>query len=153
DDFAQTGSRNQVASLHKSADQVFRGQGNKNGRQRLSSEAELKTEMFPRGLIVSSGEDTPKGKSLRARLFIVDIQKGDIDIAKVTRVQAYAKTNRLAGAMFAYIQWLAGHFDNLKMHLNERQQKLREEVGETAHARLADNIASLLIGLETFLSF
>ena len=65
DDFCPTGSASDVQRSHKEADRLFRGQGNRAGRQRMRADATLRPAKPPRGLTVSTGEDTPRGQSLR----------------------------------------------------------------------------------------
>jgi hypothetical protein len=47
DDFAPTGSTSDVQRFHRDADRVFRAQGNRSGRGRMSSEARLKAANPP----------------------------------------------------------------------------------------------------------
>src|SRR5205823_75550 len=72
DDFvADGGNRAATQQLQQKAEQVFRGIGNNQGRGRLNSNIEFRPMYSPRGFVLSSGEDTPRGHSLNARLFVV----------------------------------------------------------------------------------
>jgi hypothetical protein len=71
DDFTPTGTRGDVARSNKDADRIFRAQGNSSGRARMKSDSSLRDPKPPRGLILSTGEDIPRGRSLRARVFIL----------------------------------------------------------------------------------
>lgn len=154
DDFAPAGTAIDVARLHKEADRLFRGQGNRAGRERLTAEAKAKQQYYPRGLIVSSGEDIPRGTSVRARICILEICRGDIDLDQLTSIQEDALQGQLAKAMSGYLQWLAPQIDPLKKEILLRQQPLRSETNlGAAHARTPDLIVSLGIGLDTFLRF
>ena len=75
DDFAPQGSSIDVARYHAAADRVFRAAGNHAGRGRLDSTAKLREPKPPRALILSTGEDIPRGQSVRARLMILEIAK------------------------------------------------------------------------------
>ncbi len=77
DDFAPNGSSADVARMHREADRVFRAQGNRSGRMRMRIDGSLRPSKPPRGLILSTGEDVPKGQSLRARLLTVELSPGD----------------------------------------------------------------------------
>src|SRR5260370_42080221 len=79
DDFAPQGSGTDVSRYHAAADRVFRAAGNHSGRGRLDSTAKLREPKPPRGLILSTGEDIPRGHSVRARLWILEVSKGAID--------------------------------------------------------------------------
>ena len=73
DDFAPNGSTTDVSRYHAAADRVFRAAGNRAGRGRLDSTARLREPKPPRALILSTGEDIPRGHSIRARLFILEL--------------------------------------------------------------------------------
>ena len=75
DDFAPQGNANDVARYHAAADRVFRAAGNHAGRGRLDSTAKLREPKPPRALILSTGEDIPRGQSVRARLLILELAK------------------------------------------------------------------------------
>src|SRR6185436_13476176 len=68
DDFAPGGTTADVARMHREADRLLRAQGNRSGRMRMRADATLRPPKPPRGIILSTGEDVPRGQSLRARL-------------------------------------------------------------------------------------
>jgi hypothetical protein len=105
DDFAPQGNASDVARLHAAADRVFRAAGNHAGRGRLDSTAKLRESKPPRGLILSTGEDIPKGHSIRARLLILEVAKGAISTSDLTVCQTNASASRYAQSMAAFIQW------------------------------------------------
>ena len=76
DDFAPTGSATDIARLHATADRVLRGVGNRGGRGRMNADGSLRPDLPPRGLVIGTGEDAPKGHSLRARMVIVEVGPG-----------------------------------------------------------------------------
>jgi hypothetical protein len=67
DDFAPTGTTADVQRLHRDADRLVRAAGNRSGRARMRADGGSRPTYYPRGLIVSTGEDIPSGQSLRAR--------------------------------------------------------------------------------------
>ncbi|HZA24274.1 MAG TPA: DUF927 domain-containing protein, partial [Dehalococcoidia bacterium] len=73
DDFAPTGSAADIQRMHRKADRLLRAQGNLSARLRMRSDSSLRVPKPPRSLILSTGEDVPKGQSLRARLIVVDV--------------------------------------------------------------------------------
>jgi hypothetical protein len=109
----------------------------------------------PRGPIVATGEDLPKGQSLQARLVIVQIAPGDVCISRLSDAQAAAENGKYALAMAAYVQRLARLADagGLASYLEARRRQLRAEAISGAHTRMPDNIASLMVGAEEFLNF
>jgi hypothetical protein len=152
DDFAPTGTTADIARLHRTADRLLRAQGNRSGRGRMRPDGSLRPQYYPRGLILSSGEDTPRGQSLRARMLISEISPGDVDLNVLTQMQRAAAEGLLAGAMSGYVAYLAPRMGGLKESLPARQKVLRA-IGVGAHARTPDVVASLALGLETFLQF
>jgi hypothetical protein len=156
DDFVVQGSRHEVDALHAKAERVFRGAGNLSGRGRMGADTTLRPEYYPRAMLAASGEDLPRGHSLRARLVIDQIGPGDITLDKLEPIQNAAAAGRLAQAMAAYIQWIAKRANDsdsdLAGALRRRQTKIRNEVAAT-HRRTAHATASLMLGVEEFLAF
>src|ERR1017187_8000729 len=79
DDFVPTGTAASQQRLQGVADKLLRAQGNSSGRRRLHPDGRLHGNRPPRGLILSTGEDTPRGKSLNARLVLLRFPKGAMD--------------------------------------------------------------------------
>jgi hypothetical protein len=152
DDFAPTGTTGDVARMHRRADRLLRAQGNRSGRGRMWADGTLRRQYHPRGLVVSSGEDTPRGQSLRARMLVSEVSPGDVDLEVLTEMQRAAAEGLLASAMSGYVRYLAPLMGGLKESLPARQKELRA-IGVGAHARTPDVVASLALGLETFLQF
>lgn len=157
DDYNPTGSPNQTASYAAKSERIFRGQGNRSGRGRMNMDGSLRPTYFPRGLILSSGEDLPKGQSLLARILFLELKKGDIDKGRLTKVQNQAYEGVFVFVMTIYLKWLAPQIDKLRKELLELKIELRnkaaEELGDDVHSRLPDQIASLFIGWKMFLLF
>ncbi len=155
DDFAPSGTTADVQRLHRDADRLIRGQGNRAGRGRLRPDGSLRPEYYPRGIVVSSGEDIPRGQSLRARALILEISQGQIDLAQLTSAQHAAAQGQLAAAMAGYVQWLAPQIDTLKRTMPERLRELRAAARKEPvhHDRTPDIVASLAVGWGMFLRF
>jgi hypothetical protein len=153
DDFVPKATRGDPAQLLAKAEQVFRGAANRSGRGRLNQRLTFQPEYYPRGLILATGEDVPMGESLRARIVIVPVAAGSIPIGKpqLDKAQAQAKAGVYVEAMAGYVQWLARQ-DHLGARLTARQNSLRGEATGT-HARTPENIASLMLGIETWLAY
>lgn len=155
DDFSPTGTASDIARLHRDADRLLRAQGNQAGRGRMRPDGSLRPTYYPRGLMISSGEDIPKGHSLRARMLIIEISKGDVNLDNLTEIQAHAEDGLLAGAMASYVKWLAPQIDNLKKELPAKLRELRTTARKNFvfHDRMPDLISNLAIGWEFFLRF
>ena len=68
DDLLPAHSHLATTELHQRAERLIRGQGNHAGRGRMSADGSLRPTYSPTGLMVMTGEDTPRGHSLNARL-------------------------------------------------------------------------------------
>jgi len=154
DDFAPSGSISDVQRFHREADRVLRAQGNSAGRQRLRSDSTLRTGKPPRGLILSTGEDVPRGQSLRARLLVLEFSPGDIDTGRLTPCQKDASAGLYAGALAGYLRWLASRYAHVQRGLRSEVAELRDKaLALTAHARTPGIVADLAAGWKHFLAF
>lgn len=156
DDFKPTGSSYDVQAYHRKADRLLRAVGNHSGRQRMNRDGKLRPERRPRGLVLSTGEETPRGESLQARLLTEEIGYGDIDSGRLTIAQKDAAAGRYAAAMSGYLCWLAGRYAEMRFRLTKEREALRDralaEVGK-GHARSPGIMADLAVGLKYFLDF
>ena len=154
DDFAPSGTRYDVARTHKEAERLIRAAGNQAGRGRLRPGGSSRPSYSPRGILVSTGEDIPRGQSIRARLLIIEISRGDIDTDQLTVAQEVRDQGQLAKAMSGYLRWLAPQIDELQQTLPKLKSELRgTATGSEQHRRTPDLIANLAIGLKLFLRF
>ncbi|QEL19167.1 DUF3854 domain-containing protein [Limnoglobus roseus] len=154
DDFAPSQSRSEIDRQHRTAERVIRGQGNHAGRQRMRSDTTLRPPRPPRGLIVATGEDVPRGHSIAARLCVVDVRRGDVNLTGLTRCQEDALAGKYAAAMAGFIAWLSSQYATVSADLGRERVALRNAfVGFGNHARTPDVIANLLIGFRYFLDF
>jgi hypothetical protein len=156
DDFAPGGGVNSVARMHQEADRLFRGQGNRSGRGRLRPDGTLRPAKPPRGLVLSTGEDVPRGQSCRSRIWVVEVGAGDVDWEKLTACQADARMGLYAAALAGYLRWLAPHYGGIRRDLPAKVAKLRDDLrteGQHAHARTPTIAADLLLGWVVWLHF
>jgi hypothetical protein len=162
DDFVTGGTVVDVAAMHRKAARVFRGAGNHAGRGRMTRDGRLQPEYFPRGLILSSGEEVPqRGASLLARLAVLEVGKDDISEDAVVRIQEAGRDGTYALAMAGYIVWLIPRLDDLRERLPVRTEALRDEAAASAkrsgtepqHRRIATTVAHLAAGWEVALAY
>jgi hypothetical protein len=154
DDFAPQGNSGDLARYHGAADRVFRAAGNQAGRGRLDSSARLRDSKPPRALILSTGEEIPRGQSIRARLLILEVSKGSINVAHLTECQKDAREGAYAEAMGGFVQWLASHYEEARRAFDHKVSKYRTtSLRDFVHARTPDIVASLQAGFELYLDF
>ncbi|MCA9423090.1 MAG: hypothetical protein KC592_18875, partial [Nitrospira sp.] len=154
DDFAPTGSTADIQRYHREADRLFRAQGNHAGRQRMRADTSLQGSKFPRGAILSTGEDIPKGQSLRARVLFLEVGPDTMDFQKLSRCQNDAATGLYAQVMAAFIKWVAPQYEQIHHRLKLESTKLRDQITrESFHKRTPGNVANVCVGLRYFLTF
>jgi hypothetical protein len=154
DDWAPTGTAADVQRLRREADRVFRGQGNRAGRQRMRADGSLRPSRPPRGLILSTGEDVPPGQSLRGRILVLEVSPGDVSLARLTPHQQAAAAGRFAAALAGFIRWLASQYGELRDRLPGERAALRDRtVAGTGSPRTPGIVADLALGLEYYLAF
>lgn len=151
DDYVPIGTAYHLRSLAKTADQLFRAQGNQQGRSRLTDSSDMQQMKYPRGLLLSTGEDIPEGHSVRARMMVLELSPGDIDPANLTKAQA-SRTN-FPIAMSAWLQWIARHWDDVHQQFRERVPQLRKQYLDVGHQRTPHTIAQLIATIELLLKF
>jgi hypothetical protein len=153
DDFVPAGGTGDSA-LQDTAERLFRGAGNQQGRSRLNGNGRLRASRPPRALLLATGEEVPRGQSLRARMLIVELGSAEVDRARLSECQSAARKGEYAVAMSAFLSWVAEHYDNLQGRLQNRVQELRSRVQSCdSHARLPTALAELQCGWEVWLEF
>ncbi len=160
DDFCPTGSSASQAQYHANADRVLRGQGNRSGRKRLGGNHydEILSSKPPRGLILATGEEIPKGESLQARFLVIPIEPGDINLEAVTRCQGAGGEGRSAQVMAAYVQWVAENYESIKRDKAIYMEHFRRHLNLNTnlppiHPRTQQIIADLFVGIYFFCEF
>jgi DnaB-like helicase N terminal domain len=148
DDFAPNGNKKHDEDLHAKAERVFRAAGNRTGRGRLQSDMTERLAKEPRGLLISSGEDLPRGMSLQARLHIVSIEKGMITSEALTKMQRSAAKGELAASFATFLSHLARDREKIKSEFDKERVALREKLSKTSqrqkgHAREVTTTAHL----------
>jgi hypothetical protein len=157
DDFVPRGSSSDIERLNAKADRLLRGQGNNAGRQRLRSDSTLRATRYPRGLILSTGEDIPTGQSLRGRMLILEVALGDINADLLLACQKDAADGLYAQALSGFISWLApqypNHLQTLRSEIPNIRQYVIQQVQQGQHRRAPDIVANLMAGFRLFLKF
>jgi len=154
DDLVPKGSRADVDRLQRDADRLLRGQANRSGRGRLGADSTPRPPKPPRGLILATGEDLPRGESLGARMFVVEFRKGDVDVTALTACQADAAEGLYASAMAGYVRWLAPRYEEISARLPGEVRGLRAALMRPGmHPRTPDIAANLALGTRYFIMF
>jgi hypothetical protein len=154
DDFKPGGSRSEIDGWHAKADRVLRAQGNSSARQRCRADGSVRADRPPRGLILMTGEDTPRGESLRARNLSLLVRPGDVEIACLTPFQRDAAGGLYAQALAGFIRWIAPRYEQARARLGQEHAELRgRALSAESHPRTPGIVADLALGLKAFLDF
>ncbi|MDG4595870.1 MAG: hypothetical protein P9F75_09300 [Candidatus Contendobacter sp.] len=149
DDYAPTNHPGQQAALDWTAGRVIRAVGNRQGRGRLRADLKQQPERYPRGLVIGTAEQWPIGESINARLFGVNLQKGDVDLAALTASQTAAERGLLARCMADFIQDLAARFDDVVKDAKQDWRNYRAAaLQQRLSGRAPEQVAFLLIGAQ-----
>lgn len=154
DDFAPGGSSYDVQRAHREVDRLLRGQGNAAGRGRMRPDGSLRTTRYSRGLVIGTGEDVPRGQSLRARLLVVEVGPGDVDWQLLTGCQADAHGGRYAEALAGYLAWIANDYEGVQERIARLVASRRARAATSAsHRRTPDIAAKLYAGIYNFMAY
>jgi hypothetical protein len=145
DDFVPQGTSYNVKALQQTADRIIRAQGNQAGRARLTDISSMQTTMYPRGEIMSTGEDTPEGHSVRARMLIREIAAGEIDADNLTIAQ------NMRPLYSATVAWLCQSLANVPASLKVKRDTIRSEQRAVGHSRTPGMLGHLISVAQDFL--
>ena len=155
DDFAPHGTSIDVSRQHAKADRILRGQANAQGRARMRPDGTLRPTKSPRGMIVSTGEDRPRGQSLQARCLICDVGPEDVNFDILTECQQAARDGVYAQVMACFIQWVAKRGLAWVQERFESHRVAMRDKATTAgmHRRTPSNAAELGAAVLLFVEF
>jgi hypothetical protein len=154
DDFVPTGAQHDRQRQQRDADRLLRGAGNRGGRARLAADLTMRPTRSPRGLILSSGEDTPFGQSLRARLLTIEVAPGDVNFDALTGHQRAAAAGVFAVALAGYIRWLAPALEERREAVRTEAARLRAIAAAVpGHRRTPGIIGDLAAGWGLLLAY
>jgi hypothetical protein len=153
DDFCPTGAKADIARYHREADRLVRAQGNQSGRQRMRHDSTLRPMKPPRGLMLSTGEDVPRGQSLRARLLILDVSPGAVQWDTLTACQGDAAAGLYAQALAGFVRWLAPRYGEIVAGVAAELSTLRQHALHSGHRRTSDIVANLALGMQHVLAY
>ncbi|HQF63875.1 MAG TPA: CHC2 zinc finger domain-containing protein [Anaerolineaceae bacterium] len=152
DDFApQKNSRDQQEYIRTAA-RVVRNVGNLAGRGRMAADTTARRTYYPRGLVIITGEDVPQSEGVMGRLFVVEMNRGDVNIERLSALQG--RRAELPNAMSGYVQWAMSNWNTLKTTVPEQWRTYRQEMAVMkSHLRLPEALAGLMIGIDLGLRF
>lgn len=154
DDFAPS---KDPATMHRKealADRMYRGNAGGSGRSRLNPDSTLKVKKYARGLILSTGEEMPGVRSMRARVIAVEIKPDDLDLKMLRQVERASRQGVFAGLLSAVVKWLAPQYEDVRRTLKDDVADLRDSLElKTGHSRMVENLANLIVAARYLLRF
>jgi hypothetical protein len=154
DDFAPGGDAKTTERAHADADRLLRAQGNRSGRLRMRPDSGLQISRPPRGLILSTGEDPPKGQSLRGRLLVLELGPTDLDWGFLTACQELGAAGVFSQALAGFLVWVAERYDEVLASLRQATLDIRSwGIDGQSHRRTPDIVANLAAAFGLFLDF
>lgn len=152
DDFAPQKDQRSYSEYTQKAHRLVRDAGNLTGRGRLTADARARTTYIPRSLVIITGEDLPESESLVARLYVVEVNRGDIERERLSALQG--QRERLGHAMSGYLAWAAESWSGWQATLPDRWRAYRQKAfGDGMHLRLPETVAGLMLGVEMGLRY
>lgn len=103
---------------------------------------------------MATGESLPHGESLLARLFVLELQKGEVELATLSTATQAAKNGAYALALSGLVQHLAAP-GRLETELARVENVLCEERARASGlmSRAPDNLAQFIAGLSLWARF
>ena len=148
DDYHPSERRSDAMQKGQIAQRIIRAYANRTARGRLNSDTSDKGRYAPRGFLQVTGEEIVTLQSTLARVFVVEIQPGDINIQKMTELQG--KAHLLPHAMCSFILWVRDHMEEIKKSFPGRFGELRSQSSQAGfHRKLPEQVAFLMFALET----
>ena len=119
----------------------------------MRADGSLRPNKPPRGLILSTGEDIPKGHSIKARALILELEPNTLNWQLLTKAQKKASEGVYAAAMSGFITWLAQDYPARIAAFRADCTNYREHLQSTGHKRTVDAGAQLLATYRILLTF
>lgn len=152
DDFAPQKDQRSYTEYTRTAHRIVRAAGNLAGRGRLSADSTARATYDPRSLVIITGEDLPESESLVARLYVVEVNRGDVDKVKLTALQG--QRERLCHGMSGYLTWASECWPGWVETVPKLWRGYRQQAFEAGyHLRLPEAVAGLMVGIEMGLRY
>ncbi|MGG1519025.1 DUF927 domain-containing protein [Paenibacillus oryzisoli] len=153
DDYHPNNNPVDAKKMEQIAQQLVRGYGDLQGRNRMNADGSLRITNVPRGLCLITAEDMISGSSSNSRLFPVEVLPGDVDLDKLTQAQKDSKL--LSQAMVGYLEWLGQEMQEQDIEsLTEFLHEKRNEASRLdVHGRLVEAATMLYTGLHYALKY
>ncbi len=144
DEFVPVGTSVNRAKLMEKADRVFRAQANHASRGRMQADRKLEHGRYPRGHILSTGEEIPDGYSVGARLARIESFPTEATSEQWSEYQRKARQSVYAKAMSGFIQWLAPNIATIRSNADEEVDALAAKIDSRGQHRRTPRMTAQL---------
>lgn len=142
DDYRPTHNRQDAEKMEGIAQGAIRLSANRATRERLNSDSTFKPSSEPKGMVLITGEELVKLPSTLARTMILEVGHGDIDLNRLTELQA--QTSLLPHAMTSFILWVRDNMPDIKGGFYPQFIQLRAKAASNnIHSKLIEQMAYL----------
>ncbi len=157
DEYKPSGDQKKIADTKAFADRFIMSTGNQSGRDIMTAPLVA----YNRSMTIATGEDIPPGQSAQARMLILELSPGDVDLKSndrlINKLQKARKQGEFTGLMSAYLQYLAPRMDQLKKDFPSLVEEYREYASRnkiaTSHSRAPELYGNLYAALDIFSGF
>lgn len=152
DDYRPTHDRNDAVKMESIAQRAIRLSGNRATRERLNPDSTLKQASEPQGMILITGEELVKLPSTLARTMVLEIEKSDIYLDRLTELQSMA--DMLPHAMTSFILWIRDNMQEIRDGFYPQFVQLRAKAtAENLHGKLIEQVAYLQYAMALIISW
>jgi hypothetical protein len=145
------------ATMHRreaTADRIYRGNAGGSGRSRLNPDSSLKPKKYARCLTITTGEEIPGVRSMKARMITVELKPDDLDLKLLAQIDRASRRGVFAALLAAFIKWLAPQYDEVWRRLKDEIAEVRDSLElKTGHTRMVENLANLIVAARYLLRF
>lgn len=153
DDYAPPSDANSARDINRTVEYMIRDVGNRQGRVRSNADMSSQATYYPRGLLVTSGEQLPPpGVSRSARILPIPIRKEDFfadeDLTLNFLTQAQKDKVFYPVAMSHFIKWIQDNWENVRNEFHSHYEEYRNKAPKQGvHLRMIETISLMQTGL------
>lgn len=159
DDYAPPADSRDARELNKTVEYMLRAFGNRQGKVRSNADLTSQETFYPRGLLVTSGEQLPPpGVSRSARILPIPVKiedfadDGEQNYDLLTAAQKDAKLYPVA--MSHYIKWIIDNWNRVEYDFHAAYEKYRLQAPKKGvHLRLVESVVLMQTGFHIATQF
>jgi hypothetical protein len=148
DDYHPSSRPKDARQQEATAQMLIRKYSNRTGKARLNPDTSDRGRYEPRGSLLITAEELVTVRSTLARICLIEIDEGDIDKEKLTRLQSHSVV--FPHAMSSYINWIRDNIGRIQKMFSKLFPELRIRITKEGvrHPRIAEQVAFLQISME-----